>query len=208
MLTRLNIETRSEHPEADYPWLEVMSLDTTRARYIDQLVATYGFEAPVEAALQLTPHLTEVIALRSRVRSGLIVEDLLALGLSPAKIARLPQCRSVVPFREIAEALGWLYVLERSTLLHETILSNLASRMPMTSGWRYLSVYRGVATARWLDFGRALDSYAITEAAGDQVITGALAAFDSQQKWLATEPARFAREAWDTTSSGTRQLRD
>lgn len=188
MLTRLNLETRAHHPEADYPWLELVSLQASRGQYIDQLVATYGFEAPVEAALALTPHIGDVMALRQRARSGLIVEDLLALGFSPAKIARLPQCRHIAPFRDAAEALGWIYVLERATLLHDTVRSQLASRIPTVSSWAYLSAYRGVATQRWQELGMVLDAFAIAPAAAEQVVAGARAAFDCLRDWLASEP--------------------
>jgi heme oxygenase (biliverdin-IX-beta and delta-forming) len=208
MLIRLNVETRALHPEADYPWLELMSLDTSRNRYADHLVATYGFEAPVEAALALTPQLGEVIQLRQRARSGLIVEDLLALGLTPARIARLPQCRHIVPFRDPAEALGWMYALERVTLLHDAVRTHVAMRMPALSAWNYLSAYSGIAGQRWQDFGRALDDYAVTPAAADHVVAGARAAFTCQRDWFATDPAQFARQAWDAESSGTRFVRD
>jgi heme oxygenase (biliverdin-IX-beta and delta-forming) len=208
MLMRLNLETRAQHPEADYPWLELMSLDATRGRYIDQLVATYGFEAPVEAALQLTPQLGEVIELRRRHRSGFIVEDLLSLGLTPAKIARLPQCRHIAPFRDPAEAFGWMYVLERATLLHESVRMHIALRMPTVSSWSYLSAYQNVAGQRWQDFGRALDDYAVTPASAEHVVAAARAAFACQRDWFATEPAQFARDGWATDSSGTRFIRD
>jgi heme oxygenase len=208
MLMRLNMETRALHPEADYPWLELMSLDTSRNRYADQLVATYGFEAPVEAALALTPQLGEVIQLRQRARSGLIVEDLLALGLTPSRIARLSQCRHIVPFRDPAEALGWMYVLERATLLHETVRTNIALRMPSLSAWNYLSAYASVAGQRWQDFGRALDDYAVTTTAGDHVIAAARAAFACQRDWFASDPGQSARQLWDAEASGTRFARD
>lgn len=201
MLTRLNLETRAHHPEADYPWLELVSLQASRAQYIDQLVATYGFEAPVEAALALTPHLADVMALRPRARSRLIVEDLLALGFSPAKIARLPQCRGIAPFRDPAEALGWIYVLERATLLHDTVRNQLALRIPMVSSWSYLSAYEGVATQRWQELGIALDDFAIAPASADQIVAGARAAFECLRDWLASEPGRFAREAAERESS-------
>lgn len=204
---RLNLETRAQHPEADYPCLELMSHDASRSRYVDQLVATYGFEAPVEAAFQLTPHLGLVIPLRPRARSGLIVEDLLALGLTPQKIARLPQCCAVAPFRDPAEAFGWMYVIERATLLHETVRMHMAAKLPMVTGWNYLSAYHGIASARWQDFGHALDAYAITPAASEQVIMAARAAFACQRDWFATDPATFARESWGADRSG-RIIRD
>lgn len=201
MLTRLNLETRIHHPEADYAWLELVSVQVSRGQYIDQLVATYGFEAPVEAALALTPHLADVMALRPRARSGLIVEDLLALGLSPAKIAHLPQCRRIAPFRDPAEALGWVYVLERATLLHDTVRSQLAARIPTVSAWCYLSAYRGVATQRWRELGAAIDRFAVSPASADEVVAGARAAFECLRDWHASAPGRFAREAGEREPS-------
>ncbi len=49
MLVRLNVATRVHHPEADAPWLDLMAREPTRSRYIDLLVATYGFEQVAEA---------------------------------------------------------------------------------------------------------------------------------------------------------------
>ena len=201
MLTRLNLETRAHHPEADYPWLDLVSVRASRGQYIDQLVATYGFEAPVEAALALTPHLADVMVLRQRARSGLIVEDLLTLGFSAAKIARLPQCRHIAPFRDAAEAFGWIYVLERATLLHDTVRNQLASRIPTVSTWAYLSAYRGVATQRWQELGLALDGFAIAPVSADQIVAGARAAFECLRDWIASEPGRFARESGERESS-------
>ncbi len=196
VLLRLERETRPLHPEADFPWLALMAFDVTRTRYLDQLVASYGFEAPIEAALALTPKLAEVIDVRPRARSGFIVEDLLELGLTPAKIARLPQCRGIAPFRDPGEALGWLYVIERTTLLHDAIRTHIAARVPMIAAWSYLSAYREVASLRWQDLGRTLDDYAITPAAAAHVIVAARGAFLALREWNASEPAGLARAAW------------
>ena len=46
VLLHLNMETRALHPDADWPWLELMTLEASRARYLDHLVGIYGFEAP------------------------------------------------------------------------------------------------------------------------------------------------------------------
>ena len=80
MLMRINMETRVHHPEADAPWLDLIAGESTRAKYTAQLVATYGFEAPIEASLALTPRLVDILKLRQRSRTGAIVQDLLALG--------------------------------------------------------------------------------------------------------------------------------
>src|SRR5262249_21638157 len=84
-LVRLNVETRCFHAIADAPWLELAAPGhrPTRLEYVQQLVAAYGFDAPLEAALAYTPHLDGFVDLHRRFRSGLIAADLIALGVRP-----------------------------------------------------------------------------------------------------------------------------
>jgi heme oxygenase len=185
MLMRLNMETRHEHSRADAPWLDLMGIDVSRARYLEALVAIYGFEAPIEAALALTPRIAALLQLRHRARSGLIVQDLLALGLTPSKIARLPQC-GLAPFRDPAEALGWMYVVERATLLHDAVRRYLEGRLPATAAYGYLSAYEGVAGARWHELGRVLDEVARFPTAPDHILTASRRAFACQREWFAS----------------------
>lgn len=185
MLTRLNMETRQDHPRADAPWLELMDIDVTRARYLGALVAIYGFEAPIEAALALTPRVAALLQLRHRARSGLIVQDLLALGLTPSKIARLPQC-SLAPFRDPAEALGWMYVVERTTLLHDAVRHYLEGRLPAMAAYGYLSAYEGVAGARWQELGRVLDEVARPPDTSELIVAATRRAFLCQRAWFET----------------------
>lgn len=201
MLARLNQETRAQHPEADYPLLELMTAEASRVRYIDHLVATYGFEAPVEAAFALTPHLSEVIPLRPRARSGFIVEDLLALGITASKLARMPQCRDILPFRDAAEGLGWMYVLERATLLHEVARVHIAARLPGVTAWSYFSAYQGGARLKWQELGAALDAYAITEGSAEHIVAAARTAFKRHHDWYATDPAHLAHASWGSDVS-------
>ncbi|NVB78167.1 MAG: biliverdin-producing heme oxygenase [Kofleriaceae bacterium] len=192
MLVRLDVATRVHHPEADAPWLDLMAREPTRTRYIDLLVATYGFEAPIEASLSLTPQVASVVDLRHRSRTGAIVQDLLALGMTPSKIARLPQCSRVVPFRDSGEALGWLYVVERATLLHEAILRYVQGRLPYVYAWSYLNSYDGRAGLRWQEFGRMLDEVATTPAITEQILAGARAAFACHLDWHAAKSVALA----------------
>jgi heme oxygenase len=194
MLTRLQLETRTLHPEADAPWVELMSLgsqpsDVTREQYIATLILTYGFEGPIEAAVALTPGMNTVLPLRQRSRTGFIVQDLLVLGLTPSRIARLPQCCHVVPFRDVSEALGWMYVVERATLLHDTVRRQLEAKLPGLAAFSYLSAYEGVTGQRWQELGHVLDLVALTNDSGAQIVAGAKAAFATLHEWLANVEA-------------------
>jgi heme oxygenase len=186
MLTRLNMETRREHSGADAPWLDLMDLEVTRTRYLDHLVAIYGFEAPIEAGLAMTPRIHGLLQLRQRSRAGLIVQDLLALGMSPSQIARLPQCSVMVPFRDPAEALGWMYVVERATLLHDAVRRYLEGRLPNGTGtYEYLSAYDGVAGARWQELGAVLDVVATGPQTADHIVAATRSAFRCLREWFA-----------------------
>src|SRR5262245_47729258 len=96
MLNRLDMETSAYHAEVDAYWLDLLSADVTRDQYRRQLVRVYGFEAPLESSLAYTPHLV-IADRRERQRSGLIAQDLLALGVTPSMITALAQCSAIEP---------------------------------------------------------------------------------------------------------------
>lgn len=99
MLARLDRETSAFHVETDRGWRRLLhDAATTRDDYLHQLTVTYGFESPFEAACSYTPGVAQVIDLRGRWRSGLLAQDLLALGYSSDDIAKI-QCSSVGHFK-------------------------------------------------------------------------------------------------------------
>lgn len=189
MLVRLNLETRAYHADADSPWHDLLvGTAVTKSRYMQQLVRVYGFEAPLEAALAYTPHLSTIIELRPRFRSGLIAQDLLNLDISPMQIAEIPQ-HMIAPFTSISEALGWMYVSERATLIHDQARRDLVARLPAVEGaTSYLSAYQGHVGARWDAFGEVLDGFAQTAKVRDQIFTAAHSAFRAAIDWYGRIP--------------------
>jgi heme oxygenase len=183
MLTRLDVETRELHAGVDSYWLDMMASGVTREQYRAQLVRAYGFEAPLESALITTPHL--VLADRlDRTRSGLLAQDLLALGLTPARLTALSQCR-IASFDDPFQALGWKYVTERSTQLHSAIKRNIVQRVAGTANaLAYLSASDGVAAARWQSLGMFLDELGSRPQAAERMITAAKAAFSAMGAWF------------------------
>jgi heme oxygenase (biliverdin-IX-beta and delta-forming) len=191
VLTQLNLETRIHHAEVDADQLAVLDQPTPTA-YRDFLARTYGFEASVESALAMCPAIDRLVDLRPRAKAGLLAADLLALGLRPHELAELPLCSWLDACDNVSDAMGWLYVVERKTLLHNAILRHLTVRMPavMPDASAYLRCYEGVAGARWRDLGAAFDR-AATPATANKIVAAAHQAFWSQRDW-------FRRERKDT----------
>lgn len=185
LLARLNVATRHWHARVDEAWLDLLRPNVSRADYLEQLVRAYGFIAPFEGAYKYTPGVGRVLDFRQLMQAGLIAQDLLALGLRPAQVAMLPQCPSITPFRDIAEALGWLYLVERSTLLHDRVRQHVLERLPeLSDACSYLSQYDGRVSEHWRTFGRMLDRVGAKPGVANEVVAAAQAAFATAHHWF------------------------
>jgi heme oxygenase len=186
MVERLNEETRAHHPGAEAEFDVLFEASTSPADYLGFLMRAYGFEAPLEATLLMTPNLDLMIDLGPRTKAGFLSEDLVALGMRPQDVSAIPQCLAIPQFRGAAEALGWMYVVERTTLAHSVVRRHLMTRLPreLRNASAYLSCYTGVVGARWRDFGATLDDIARLPAIADRIVTAAGEAFRCQRRWI------------------------
>ncbi len=194
MLARLDREMAPIHVEVDQEWHWLLcDRGATRDDYGRQLVITYGFESPFELACARTPGLAHAIDLRGRWRAGLIVHDLLALGAAPEDIPNL-QCHSLPRLHDPAEALAWMYVVERRTLIHGALRNALTSRFAdLARATAYLGAYDGTASKRWAELGIALDRVCVSDKVGRRVIDAAHAASCARSDWRAgSAPLRSA----------------
>jgi heme oxygenase len=185
LLSRLNAETQPHYAEVD------RDLDTylfkpnlTTGDYMTFLVRVLGFVAPLEAALARAPGLQDVIDVTARSKSALIVHDLLALGMTMADVHSLPQCAPPT-LRGPAAALGWLYVVERETLLGGVLREHVATRLPteMALASAYFTAYQGRAGKLWNELGLAMNVVASTQAIADRIVQSAHEAFRAQLRW-------------------------
>jgi heme oxygenase len=186
MLGRLDEETRALHTDADEDRLALLEIRDVRC-YRDRLVRIYGFEAPVEAGFLMTAELGAEIDLRDRTKHRLLKYDLNALGV--AETARLPRC-TVPLFGSAAEALGWMYVIDRNALVHGVIRRQLAERQVLgPSHACYLSAHEMQAGARWRELGAILDRAAGHADIADRIVASARLAFRRQHQWYGETPS-------------------
>ena len=197
MLARLQLETRGHHPATDPDLERLRRDDVSSSQYRLYLMQIYGLQAPLESALATAPTLGLMIDLKRRARAGLIAQDLMQLGLRAQHVAELPLCLTIPQFRGAAEALGWLYVAERSTLAASALRAHLRTQLPheMQIASAYLQAYAGVVDLRWRQLGTVLDQVARHPAIADRIVAAAREAFGTRQRWLAHEHAAAATRA-------------
>lgn len=185
LLARLDQETRHRHALADADRIALVTATVTSEEYRWFLERVYGFEAAVEAAIQMTPGLGDVIDLRSRVQLRLLKSDLSALGVTNP--ARLPRCKSVALFHTQHDALGWIYVLDRNQLLHGVLRRHLAKQLPaqLAIAGTYLAGNDRAAASRRRELGDALEGVAGTAIDADRIVVAAHAGYRCQRHWFA-----------------------
>jgi len=185
MLAKLNLVTRPWHAPVDDAWLDLLRPDTTSADYLAQLVRMYGLVAPFESACKYTPGVGRYLDTRQLLRAGLIAQDILALGVTPAQVATIQTCPAIMSFNDVAEAFAWLYVVERSTLLQEGVRRHLLQVQPgLAKAVSYLAAFDTTAGERWLAFDRMLDRVVAELGVEAQLLSAAEAAFASTRAWL------------------------
>lgn len=182
MLARLDVATADYHPGHDRRWRRFLDRRVTRDDYASMLGRTYGLEAPFEAACSYTPGVSAIVELRGRWRSGLLAQDLLALGSTPARITSL-KCAVITPFQHALEALGWLYVIERPTLLFADVRAKLVGHhVDLDRATTYLRAFEHVANRRRAELGIAMDR-AASDKAADRLFAAARDAFAFARRW-------------------------
>jgi heme oxygenase len=90
--------------------------------------------------------------------------------------------------------LGWMYVVKRATLLHDSVRRGLLQRMPsIRHATTYLAAAGSVAGMRWQSFGNALDGYVVNADISKRVMSAADHAFRRWRDWVdVNQPARSA----------------
>lgn len=179
MLAHLTQQTRQHHGRADGDRLAIMEKPTIE-RYRAFLGQIYCFEASVEAALIATEGLDRGL-LRTHLKANKLSADLDALGLVPGEVPST----ATLHFNCPGEALGWMWVVHRNTLLHGLVYRYLQDKLQdtMQTAGGYLAAFEGRAGALMRQLGDALDAAAKRSPVASKIAIAANDAFRMQRQW-------------------------
>lgn len=191
-LSRLSSDTRLERCVTDadqFMWLSrCMNLDGYRA-YVERL---FGFEAPLESAYAVTPGLERLIDLEKRVKTSSIASELQTIGMPVDQLLSIVPCR-MAPFRDIAEALGWMYVAEHCAATHNMVLRHLVRHLPeLTHAADRFECYDSLSLDRWRELGVAIDDVA-RRGGCDRIREAAVAGFECLHVWMQPDRGSIER---------------
>ena len=183
LIDLLHTETASFHAAADEEALQLLG-PVAPADYWRFLSRCYGFVYPVERAIAAVPNVDHYVDMRRFRKHHLLRRDLEGFGMTQHQIDTLPVC-TIPSFASAEEALGWGYVIERSTLGHTNLFTHLATVLPgdvaFTSS--YLKCYFGAVGEMWRAFGLAVDRLAESPGSGERLFESATTAFRTHRRW-------------------------
>ena len=160
-------------------------------RYRRVLQMLYGFYAPLEAGLVPLAAAGRPLGFPLRLRSALIEDDLLALGLSRREVAEQPRC-GMLPRLSCPEDLaGCLYVLEGACLGGQVIAPLLYRRFGVAQG-SGASFFVGDAegtSARWMLVLAWLEVMVCSGARREEIVAAARATFQTLARWVERQGA-------------------
>lgn len=182
-LARLALETSQTYAPIEAALFGPLEFASTSG-YRRFLCMLYGFQAPLEAALVMTPGM-DLEFLQSRFKTSRIATDLLSLGLTRHEHQLLARRHVIGPFDNVAQAYGWMYATERLTVPIEALRIRLESEMPIVTALakQFLSTYANTAELRWWQFGAMLDRTAHDHDL-EEIVASARLASDALHGWL------------------------
>jgi heme oxygenase len=191
-LERMRAELRPHH-DAIERTVRLAEESVTRELYVDFLARMLGFVEPCEARLlQATGR--PPADLNARLKSSLLRQTLEALSLTEREVARLPRAASLPSLDRWPDALGYLYVLEGSTLGSQVLLRHLQVRLALSPAQTaYLRGYGADVGVMWktflADLERGLSASASAERA---IVETARDTFTRLDTWLQGPDPRLA----------------
>lgn len=186
ILDRLREETAAQHERIEQNPYAKAAFDQTLTidQYRSYLTKFYGFIKPAEEQLMAEGAVNHFgLDMEIRTKSNLLEEDLIHLGMNPDEIAQLPLCSRLPELSSQARILGYLYVIEGSTLGGQVITKQLMKFLPLSpqSGLRYFYAYGQETKPRWTEFREALLNAAEDP---DEIIHSAKETFRLLDAWI------------------------
>lgn len=184
-LASLRQTTAASHQKLEDSELSkaILLPSVTLADYQTYLVRMYGVIKACED--RVFPVVEGVVPnVDERYKSSYILKDLIATGYPEDKLAFLPVFQ--YPFTSVPEALGYMYVMEGSTLGGRVIYKHIHNTLGLTAenGAGYFWGYGPQTSTLWKSFIAALASFAVEKDESTKIIESAVQTFAYTENWL------------------------
>lgn len=181
---KLQLATQTTHAQIEkIPLLrKIITQSITLPEYHQLIKKFYGFIAPCEAECKHSPH---QLHFADREKTPLIEQDLVTFGITEQSRDNISRCSQLPSLSEYENILGYLYVMEGSTLGGMIITQHLQHHLQLTpdQGLRYFYGYGSQTKMMWKTFCETLNRVTDSQQQ-NKIIQSAQATFHSLYQWM------------------------
>ncbi|SFS84434.1 biliverdin-producing heme oxygenase [Paenibacillus sp. 453mf] len=186
IMEQLRKETAEDHDQIEQNAYAkaIMNHTLTRAEYQAYLEKIYGFILPIEQKIAQLDGVQELgIDMKHRAKSPLLEQDLAFISSSRQQV---PICGEIPEIASSEQLLGYLYVIEGSTLGGQIITRKLRNHLALEPGMglSYFNAYGQDTRTQWKELSEIMNK-AVEAGADREVIVGtAKETFRLLNQWL------------------------
>ncbi|WDH82198.1 biliverdin-producing heme oxygenase [Paenibacillus urinalis] len=188
IMEQLRKETAEEHDrieQNDYA-KAIMNHTLNKADYQAYLEKFYGFILPIEQKIEQLDGVQELgIDMKHRAKSPLLEQDLAYLSSNRQQV---PLCSEIPEIALTEQLLGYLYVIEGSTLGGQVITRKLREHLALEpgAGLSYFNAYGQDTRVAWKELSGIMNSAAEAGANREVIVGTAKETFRLLNQWVNT----------------------
>lgn len=183
----LKEKTRLQHSQIEKVSLfnKIINKTITLIEYQLLIKKLYGFIAPCENIIHQLPHR---YLLTGREKTTILKNDLLALGIEKPLVDQIQKSTSLPTLTNHYQVLGYMYVMEGSTLGGQVITEFIRDTLKLTieTGISYFNGYGKNTKIKWAEFCQILDSKNETNEVSE-IILAANETYSTLHDWILSE---------------------
>lgn len=180
----LKNETKLQHSQIESTPLlsKIINSNISLEEYQLLLRKFYGYIAPCENLIKKMPW---QYLLSQREKTQILITDLLTLGIEKHSVE---YCHYLPPLKNYEQVLGYMYVMEGSTLGGQVISKILQDTLKLTPelGAGFFYGYGKNTRNRWIEFCQILDNK-IDDEQQNEIVMSASQTYSTLQDWMLNE---------------------
>lgn len=187
IMEQLRKETAEDHDsiEQNAYAKAIMNQTLTKSEYVAYLEKFYGFILPIEQKIQSLAFVQELgIDMKLRAKTPLLEKDL--DNISSKERTQIPICDEIPSIAAPGQLLGYLYVIEGSTLGGQIITRKLKEHLSLDpeAGLSYFNAYGQETRSVWKELAEVMNKSVQSGIESEVIVSSAKETFRLLNKWL------------------------
>ncbi|WP_211747144.1 biliverdin-producing heme oxygenase [Paenibacillus sp. Marseille-Q4541] len=192
IMEQLRQETAQEHHDIEQNAYAIAIMDQTLTseQYLTYLQKFYGFIKPLEDQISLLGLGQDTLLdMHARKKTPLLEKDIQDLLPKDSDLSSLPIASDLPTINSTPHLLGYLYVIEGSTMGGQIINKKLKQHLPseLEQNLRYFNAYGQETRSKWKEFAQIVNDNIHSEEDRQTTVTTAKKTFKLLTEWINLE---------------------